>query len=89
MSRLRGSEANVAACFLLNLNLHFTFLALYGYTAIKVLLASPLGCSVMLNFDIQGMTGYKYSPFASVARYILVDAPRPLFPVAEGNSCTP
>lgn len=54
MSRLRGSEANVAACFLLNLNLHFTFLALYGYTAIKVfvLLASPLRWSAMLNSDI-------------------------------------
>lgn len=90
MSRLRGVEANVAACFLLNLNLHFAFLAPYSYTGIKGwLLASPLGCSAMLNSDIQGMAVHKYSPFASVACYILVDAPHPSFPVAEGNSCTP
>lgn len=64
MSRLRGVEANVAACFLLNLNLHFAFLAPYSYTGIKGwLLASPLGCSAMLNSDIQGMAVHKYSPF--------------------------
>lgn len=81
LSRLRG----VGACLLWIS--FFSSLALCDDTGIQaLLLASPLGCSAMLKLwhprdrasQIQGV-------FASVARYILVDAPRPSFSCGCGE----